>query len=101
MFSIQNDTRSGLIVGVAVPLIGFALLLLINDKVNFSSFMGAAGDSFSFSRRTLMAIAICLNLVPFNLFRVKKMNLALQGVLLATFFGVFLYLIIYGKEIFG
>lgn len=76
----RNDSLPlGLLIGLAVPFIGFALLLQAVDWLS-----DEAGRSLFFRDRTLALAALCLNILPMNVFRRTYRNRALRGLVIAT-----------------
>ncbi len=94
-----NSILAGILIGVILPFVGFALLLLIYEQLDQAGWLSSEGFAISFRRRTLVVIAICLNLIPLRIFQNRRANQALRGLVGATVVLVFAWFIYYGSEI--
>ncbi|MBK8969385.1 MAG: hypothetical protein R3D58_16620 [Saprospiraceae bacterium] len=80
----RNEIWAGLLFGVLLPFFGF---LLLYNLFGFLEMKGAAsGEGFStnFRERTLAIVAIALNLIPLNIYRRRRWDLSMRGVVIAT-----------------
>lgn len=80
----RNEIWAGLLFGILLPFFGF---LLLYNLFGFLEMQGAAsGEGFSanFRERTLAIVAIALNLIPLNIYRRRRWDLAMRGVVIAT-----------------
>lgn len=91
----------GIAFGILVPFVGYAVLLMINEQIpawgleiNGSYFKG-------FSLRLLQVLAICLNLIPFNVFQTRRMNTSMRGVFIPTIIYIMLWMYLHTGELFG
>ncbi len=81
----DNKLLTGIIWGVLIPFIGVAILMVLDETIvdmdlslpNNNIYLGQ-------KPRTLYLLAICLNLIPFQIFRNRRMDKALRGVGLVT-----------------
>ena len=81
----DNQILTGVIWGVLIPFIGVALLMILDEAIvdmdlalpNNNIYLGQKS-------RTLFLLAICLNLIPFQIFRNRRMDKALRGIGLVT-----------------
>lgn len=80
----QNKIWTGLLFGLLLPAIGAVLIFNIFKILAFLG--GASGEGFSpnFRERTSIVIAIALNMIPMNIFRKRRWDLAMRGVMIAT-----------------
>lgn len=80
----QNKIWTGLVFGLVLPAIG--AVLIFNIFKILAMLGGASGDGFmpNFRERTSMVIALALNLIPMNIFRRRRWDLAMRGVVIAT-----------------
>ncbi len=84
----------GLAVSFFVTLVSYFLLLQLGDW-----FSAGAGREISFRPRTLALIAICINVLPMNVFRRTYRHRALKGLIIGVMVlaaGWFFY---YGREL--
>ena len=85
----KNELRTGLIVGVALPLLGTAMLFIIYRILEASGWASQEGLTSYFRLRTISLLAICLNIIPMRWYFSKRFVDAMRGVVLSTFiFGV-------------
>ena len=91
----------GLAVGVAVPFVGYALLLTVFEQLESAGILSPEGFSVNFRQRTLGIVAICLNIISVNLFQRNKATNSVRAVATATIVYVFVWLIIFGKDLFS
>ena len=100
MFFKKNALWVGLIVGLVIPFVGYALLLTLVDQLEQLGFMSQEGFSPTFRRRTLTVIAICLNIIPLNLYNRMQMLESMRGIVLPTAIYVIAWIIYFGPYIF-
>lgn len=96
----RNDLLPGLLVGILLPLAGFAMLY---ELLNLLERWGAAsGSGFSpnFRERTLAIVAIALNLLPLNIYRNRRWETAMRGVVIATGVLALAWLARFGVQLF-
>jgi hypothetical protein len=96
----QNKLYIGLILGTAIPFVGFALLLEVFDQLDKLGLLSGEGFAANFRQRTTALIAICLNLIPFQLYNRLKYTQSMRGVALPTVFYGILWFVWFGKELF-
>lgn len=65
----RNSVLIGLLIGLVLPFVGYAILLMIYDGLESAGALSGRGFSANFRQRTLGIVAICLNLIPLNFFR--------------------------------
>lgn len=88
----------GILFGLLVPFISFAILLMLNEKLSALLFAEVLKEDLILDRKTVAILAICFNLIPFHLFDKKRQAKAMRGIMLSTFMLVVLWLFIFGKE---
>lgn len=71
----------GIIIGVIVPFVGYALLLTIVEWLG-SSQSGISVSSIS--SRTMMLIAIVFNLIAFQFFNYRRETETMRGLMIIT-----------------
>ncbi len=81
---IQNKFWLGGLIGLIVPFVGYALLLTIYDQLDNLGWTSSVGFSQNFRVRTLAVIAICLNLIPLNIFQRRRFQELVRGIAVAT-----------------
>lgn len=75
----------GIGVGVLVPFVGLAILMMLNEQIAALDIETANGLFDGLSDRLLRLLAICLNLIPFNLFKRRRMDASMRGSFFPTF----------------
>lgn len=96
----RNDLFAGLVFGILLPVLGFILLyqiFLILEKAGLAS---TAGFSPHFRERTLAIVAIALNLIPLNLFRKRRWEFSMRGVVIATGILAVIWVLTFGVKLF-
>ncbi|MBK7872874.1 MAG: hypothetical protein IPJ74_20480 [Saprospiraceae bacterium] len=97
---IQNKLWIGLLIGLLVPFVGYALLLTIYDQFDAMGWTSSIGFSANFRVRTLGVIAICLNLIPLNLFQRRRFGEAVRGIAVMTVIYAIAWVIYFGNTFF-
>lgn len=91
----QNTVIAGIIWGLVIPFVGVALLMVLDEwtveLVNNKAYIGQ-------KQRTLFLLGICLNLIPFQIYRNRKMDKGLRGVGLITMAYAVLWFIFFASE---
>ncbi len=75
---LNNRLWVGLVWGALVPFVSYALLLVLQEQLAL-----ATGKTI-FQERTLLLIAICANLIPFQLFQRRRALFAMRGIIILT-----------------
>ncbi|MCB0529038.1 MAG: hypothetical protein KDC65_11215 [Saprospiraceae bacterium] len=96
----RNKIWAGLIVGMLMPALGSVIIFNIFKILAFIG--GASGEGFTpnFRERTSIVIAIALNLIPMNIYRRKRWDLAMRGVMIATVLLAMVWVLYYMLKIF-
>ena len=83
----QNDNFwVGLMIGATIPVIGFFLVELIFGFLEDAGMMDEVSLSSAEKRqRTMALVALCFNLVPLQILRLKRYDALLRGLMVATF----------------
>ena len=97
----KNEIKSGLIMGLALPIIGFILGYLIIVGISSPQWLSYEGVAPRFRTRTLFIVAICLNVIPFQVFSKKRFTESMRGTVLATFILGFTWIFLYRDILFG
>jgi len=96
----RNEIWVGLLIGLLIPFVGYACLLVIFEQLEGLDLGSSSGFAIGFRQRTVAIIAICLNIFPLNNFQKKRMTQSIRGLVLATFALVGVWLILYGPQFF-
>lgn len=90
----------GLVAGFLIPFIGYAVLLLLYDKLDDWGVISDLGFSPTFRERTLALIAMCLLIIPANYFKKNYMTNAIRGLSIPLILFVVLWIYMYGGGLF-
>jgi len=80
----RNDVLPGLLLGILLPLACFAILYQLFNLLELWGAASGTGLSDNFRERTLAIVAIALNLIPLNIYRNRRWESAMRGVVIAT-----------------
>ncbi len=80
----RNLLMTGMVVGILLPLTTFVLLYQVFNLLEVKGAASSSGLSPNFRMRTLAILAIAINLIPLNIYRRKRWELAIRGVVIAT-----------------
>jgi hypothetical protein len=80
----RNQIWVGIVFGLVLPAIG--AVLIFNIFKILALLGGASGEGFTpdFRERTSIVIAMALNLIPMNIFRKRRWELAMRGIVIIT-----------------
>jgi hypothetical protein len=94
MFSFLNRDALwvGVIVGLLVPFVGYAVLLMLYEQVEALGWIQKGG---------LSIVAICLNLWPLNVYQKKRFTDSMRGIVLPTGLYVIIWVVYFFGHIFG
>lgn len=91
----------GLIVGLLIPFVGYAILLMILEQLGASDALADRRLNFDFRARTLTLLALALNLIPLRFFRNRRANQAIRGMVLATLLYGIVWVYFFGQQLLG
>lgn len=101
MENFKNSLWFGILVGISVPILGSAIVMIIFEQLAKMGYIQGSPGNFSIvQERTIYVLGIMFNLIPFQLFKIKKSEKALSGVVMMTILAVFVWVIYYYKSIF-
>jgi len=93
----RNEIWAGILVSLLLPALGFLLLYNLFGLLEVSGAASGEGFSANFRERTLSIVAIALNLIPLNIYRRRRWDLAMRGVVIATAILAFAWLFWFGR----
>lgn len=85
----KDSVLFGIVLGACIPFVGFATIKMLFEQLSTLEFLNPEVRTIVFRERTIAILAICLNLIPFNLYKNWRFDNTMRGVLLATFVYVF------------
>ena len=77
----KNSIIVGILIGVLLPFIGYAIFLSIFDGLEEMGLTKMGSISPGFRQRTSAILAITLNLIPFNIFNKRRWNDSMRGII--------------------
>lgn len=89
----------GLIAGLLIPFVGYAILLMILEQLAASEALADRSLNFDFRTRTLGLLALALNLIPLRFFRNRRANQAIRGLVLATMAYGLVWVYFFGQQL--
>ena len=96
----RNALWAGLVFGILFPAIGFLLLYNLFSLLEMKGAASGTGFSPNFRERTVAILAVALNLIPLNIYRRRRWDLSMRGVVIATALMAFIWLFRYGTLLF-
>lgn len=98
----KNSLVFGLVLGCIVPVLGFVFVEFIFNLMTQFGLMAEVSSSSSGRRfRTLTLIAICTNLIPFNIAKNRKWDDTMRGIVFPTLIYVGAWILKFYAELFG
>jgi heme/copper-type cytochrome/quinol oxidase subunit 3 len=92
----KNVVWVGAIVGLLVPFVGYAILLMLSEWLDVALATYKQNKVSIIDTNTLLLLAICTNLLPFHLFDRNRQRQSMRGVMLATLILGVIWVIYYG-----
>ncbi|MBK8556656.1 MAG: hypothetical protein IPL65_13205 [Lewinellaceae bacterium] len=94
----RNTIVTGLVVGILMPAFLFAVLYNVFHVLEGQGLASSKGLSENFRERTLAILAIAINLIPMNVYKKRRWELAMRGVVIATALFAFAWVFRYGLK---
>ncbi|MCA0237059.1 MAG: hypothetical protein LCH81_11810 [Bacteroidetes bacterium] len=96
----QNKIWVGLLTGILFPALAFILLYQIFSILEKMGAVSNKGFSPNFRERTLAIISLAVNMILINLYRRRRWELAMRGIVIATTLLAFVWVFVYGLKLF-
>ncbi len=80
----KNTIVFGILISLILPVIGYAIWVLINYILMSANVTDKFGQIFQFSSKTMVLVSICFNLIPFHYAKNKRWDDMLRGCGLLT-----------------
>jgi hypothetical protein len=100
MLPDKDSFSTGLIIGILVPIVGFAVLLGIFTGLEAMGFMSEVGFRPYFRERTTSIIAIAFNAMVMNSYQKKRYTDTMRGIVIPSFIYIITWLILFWNTIF-
>jgi hypothetical protein len=76
----KDSILLGIIIGLIVPFVGYALVMVIFDQLAASGLMDEGSSNISSRRmRTVGLLAICSLIIPIQIYKNKRFDQTLRG----------------------
>lgn len=96
----RDSILSGVLLGILFPVIGYGILWLFFYTLLHG---GVLPEEYAHSLRlgrTIMVLAICCNIIPLNVFKRRRQDNSIRGIVFPTIALVILWFIVYGSQLF-
>mgnify|MGYP006310433885 CR=1 FL=1 len=97
----RNAIWVGLVLGLVIPFVGYALLLTLFEQLDAADLLSSKGFSPNFRQRPLSIVALCLNILPFNLFYKRRHLHSMRGIAIVTVGYAVAWVVYFGNELLG
>lgn len=98
----KNNFALGLLLGAITPIAGFYIVQLVFEALVSMDIMGAAGMGLHSQRmRTILLLALCTSLIPFNILKRHRLDRTMQGMIFPTLIYGGYWVYFYGKTLMG
>ena len=92
---------SGLIAGIFATIVGSALVKMLFEFLAQSGIIQWNNGMFSIQQeRTIFVLGIMFNFIPFQYFKIKRAEKAMNGVVIITILATAVWIIYYYKSLF-
>lgn len=97
----QNRIVIGLIIGLLAPFVAYAVIISIYEMGDSQGWFDGSSTTQHFRARTQGLFAIAANLITINIFRRKKHENSMRGVVIATAIYIFIWIAMYAGTFFN
>jgi hypothetical protein len=97
----RNELWVGLVLGLLLPVLDWYFLNAIFNLLELKGAADGTGLSANFRERTLAIIAIALNIIPLQMYRRRRWEHAMRGIVLATGLLAMIWLFRFGASLMG
>ncbi|MFK7946079.1 MAG: hypothetical protein AB8G11_00700 [Saprospiraceae bacterium] len=96
----QNTLLAGAIWGLLIPFVGVAILMMIDESILSMDLALPNNQVYTGQKpRTIYLLGICLNLIPFQIYRNRRMDKSLRGVGLVTMVYAIIWFFIFASSL--
>ena len=94
-----NASWIGLLTGLLVPFVGYAVLLMIDEQLGLMDIVGSTDPELQ--ERTRALLAICLNILPLRYFNKWRSDRSIRALVIITLTYAGLWFYLYGSQLMG
>lgn len=88
-------------IGLVVPFVGYAILMIILEQLAAVDSLAAKGLNFDFRTRTIGILAIAMNMIPLQVFKRNRANEGIRGLVIATMVYAIVWVYYFGLQFLG
>ena len=96
----KNSILLGLLVGLLVPIIGFAIFYGLYEGLEMLGWVSDKGFRPMFRERTCGVMAIALNAIALNFYQKRYLQDTVRGLVITITLWVVVWVVIFGKYFF-
>ena len=96
----KNAIWVGLLLGLLVPSVVYIMLLQLFSILEVKGAASGTGFSENFRERTMAIVALAINLVLLNIYRRRRWDLVMRGIVIATTLLALGWLYVFGTKLF-
>jgi hypothetical protein len=96
----RNALWIGLLLGILVPTLTYTILLQVFTLLEIKGAASSTGFSPNFRERTLGIVALASNLFLLNIYRRRRWEQTMRGIVVATTLLALAWLYVYGLKLF-
>lgn len=97
----KNSFITGLIIAAILPIVGYFFWQLLLETIANSSTGQGMGLTPTWRQRTVLLLAICTNLVPFQIFSKRREINSMRGISIPTILYVLMWVYHFKYILFG
>lgn len=95
-----NALWIGLAAGLLVPFVGYAIILMLDEQFGLTDDM-VGGPDANLQERTRALLAICLSIIPLQVFKRNRADQSIRGLVLMTLVYAGIWFYYYGSKLLG
>lgn len=101
MNKFSKSIWAGIIAGIFATVVGSALVKILFEFLAQSGIIQSNNGMFSIQQeRTIYVLGILMNFIPFQYFKIKRAEKAMNGVVIITIIATVVWIIYYYKSLF-
>jgi hypothetical protein len=97
----RNTLLTGILPGILLPIVLYAMLYAVFGLLEKGGAASGEGFSNNFRERTLAIVALAINVLLINMFKKRRWEAAMRGVVVATGVLAIVWLVKFGSGLFG
>lgn len=98
----KNHILLGLVLGICIPIVGYALFMMLFEALESAGIMDEVTSGSAERRmRTLGLLGICANILPFEIYRKKRHDNTMRGLVIPTVIYIGIWIYLYKDILFG